>query len=324
MVAGGGDAAEEEGPADVGADEVRQKAAAMELGGTMMVPKGFDISMIAGGGTGKSGSTANRPLEEAREDTERLEYLCQLLRRARQPVVPINGVLTLVPFPLIKRGADVCSQLQAAAKNDLNTVSRRFQLRYPVAVMISSMEAEDGFKELVRRVGPDEAKKHRFGKGYHVWSKPLPERIEAVGTHACGAFEDWTYSLFRQRDGLNHPGNRKLYSLLCTIRSRLRRPLIDLLANAFGRDAERDPDKEIDIGFSGCYFAATGSVDDRQAFVQSVFRKLQDFEEELDWTDQALIENERYRRLAGFASLVCGLFIASWIGMLLVKFVILR
>jgi hypothetical protein len=58
--------------------------------------------------------------------------------------------------------------------------------------------------------------------------------------------------------------------------------------------------------FSGCYFAATGRSADQQAFVRSVFEKLDQLSEDLQWSDAALREEGAYRwalRLATVANI---------------------
>ena len=47
--------------------------------------------------------------------------------------------------------------------------------------------------------------------------------------------------------------------------------------------------------FGGCYFAASGETEDRQAFVTSVFRKMMDQEAELSWAPEAIAEDERLK-----------------------------
>ena len=49
-----------------------------------------------------------------------------------------------------------------------------------VNALVVGMETENGFRELIRRVGTERAKVQRFGKGYNVWNPPAGEQIEAV------------------------------------------------------------------------------------------------------------------------------------------------
>jgi hypothetical protein len=170
------------------------------------------------------------------------------------------------------------------------------------------MESEAGFQELVRRVGPAKAKAQRFGKGFNIWTPPLAEQIEALSTHACGAFEDFTYALFREPGGLLKVRNKQLYALLCKVRNRLRSRLEDVLVNAYAYEGDQKADQPPEkLLFSGCYFAATGDREDQQAFVKSVFDKLLQEESELDWTDAALAEDARYQRWASVAMVVASL-----------------
>ena len=176
-------------------------------------PRGGGAAAASGGGLSR---------REAEEQTDRLRYLARLLVRARQPLCPLNGVLTVLPFPIV-RDVMLAKDLPGAIKSDLDALGRVMQLRCSVTVLVSGMEAEPGFSELVRRVGATRAKANRFGKGFNVWNAATEEHLDAFSAHACGAFEDWVYNLFREPDGLSKPGNARLYMLLCRIRSEVRR-----------------------------------------------------------------------------------------------------
>jgi IcmF-related N-terminal domain len=256
--------------------------------------------------------------DEADEATDRLEYLCRLIRKARQPFSPINGVLTVLPFSLLERTDNDTRELQKAIHEDLARLHSTLQLRCQVIVLTGGMEKEEGFLELMRRVGAEAAKTQRFGKGFNPWSPPLPEQLEAVGKHACGMFEDWTYALFSERKGYEKIGNPKLYELLCKIRSQVAKRLSDLLANAYGHDP--DPESPLPMLFSGCYFAATGQQDDKQVFVKSVFDKLVEQQDCVDWTEPALRENDRYQNLANLCYCLSGLLIVAIGGILWLRF----
>jgi hypothetical protein len=260
--------------------------------------------------------------KEAEEQSERLEYVCHLLRRLRNPVCAINGVLTVLPFHVIQQSDAHGSEVQMAARVDVAAICETVQLRCPVVAMIGDMETEVGFRELVRRIGATAAAQGAFGKGYNVWSYPHPEEIEAVTRHACGAFEDWVYGLFREQDGLKKKGNADLYNLLCLSRHVLRDRLINVLVGAFGHDPQNDPPEPEPLMFGGCYFAATGESEDRQAFVHNVIvRKLIGNEDELTWTQEAIDEDDRYHRMTNFMTIINGLLVLSIIGLVVYWFV---
>lgn len=233
--------------------------------------------------------------DEAIEQDRRLAYLCHLVRRARQPVCPFNGILTLLPFPVLLRGPKERETLQRCVRQDLATVLRVGQVRCPVTAVVTGMEEEPGFREMARRMGREHANR-RFGKGFSVTNFPLAERLEALSAHACGAFEDWVYTLFKERDALSKPRNTQLYALLCKIRQ-MQGPLANILAAGYGVDDDQDAHSE-PLFFSGCYFVGTGSTEDRQFFVKDVFAKLPDEQAELQWTTAALREERKYQALA--------------------------
>src|SRR6185436_3487441 len=175
--------------------------------------------------------------------TERLHYVCELVRRARRPVCPINGILVLLPLDIVQQ-VMIAKDIPAAIKSDLDAIRHATQLRCPVTMLVTGLEQEGGFGELVRRVGTSKAKTNRFGKGFDVWNPPTAENIDAFSSHACGAFEDWVYNLFRERDGLAKPGNAKLYMLLCKIRSEVRARLRSILLHGISIDANEKESAE--------------------------------------------------------------------------------
>ncbi len=250
------------------------------------------------------------PQEVQREQEQRLEYLCRLIVKARQPLAPINGALTLLPYSIVQTGRREGSELQRAIKRDLSVMERTLKLRCPVIALVVGLEEESGFRELVRRVGREVAANQRFGKGFSVPNPPGAKQLEAIATHACGLFESKTYALFREKGSLTKPGNSKLYALLCKIRRTVRTPLTNVLLNGYAH--ESDPRAASDsLFFSGCYFAGSGETEDRQAFIKAVFEKLPKEQEDLEWTSAALVDEERYRRLSNVALWIDSLLLLS-------------
>jgi hypothetical protein len=237
------------------------------------------------------------PPEEAIQQDRRLEYLCHLIRRARQPLCPANGILTVLPYQVIRRSDREAGGVQQAVTRDLARIRKVFQLRCAVTAVLGGLEEEAGFRELVRRVGRDKAAQNRFGKGFSLGNPPDGDRLAALCAHACGAFEDWVYSLFRETGGLSKPGNSRLYALLCRVRHDVRARLEMLLAAAYSSDPQSVGDGE-PLFFSGCYFAATGVTEDRQAFVKAVLEKLPQEQAELQWTKEALRQDDRLQTIA--------------------------
>lgn len=241
--------------------------------------------------------------QEASDQTNRIRYVSQLIKTERYPFCPINGVMVLVPFKLLSLSEDAVTEVQRAVKTDLSALRETLMLKAPTIAMFTGLEQEPGFRELVRRVGAVGAARQRFGHGMDVRCRPTSRELESLAAHACGAFEDWVYTLFREDGALTRPGNTLLHSLLCKVRSRLKTPTTELLANGFGSATENS---DAEMPFAGCYFAATGDSEDQRAFVKGVFDKLADVQEDLEWTSAATKKNHRVKvaRLIGFACCV--------------------
>ena len=75
-----------------------------------------------------------------------------------------------------------------------------------------------------------------------------------------------------------------------------------ILVEGFAHDPERSSRGQ-PLLFGGCYFAGTGGTEATQAFVQSVFERLLEEQEELEWSPAIVREDVWFRRIAyaGFA-----------------------
>ncbi|MFT5522281.1 MAG: hypothetical protein ACI9G1_001555 [Pirellulaceae bacterium] len=300
---------------------VPQAPASSAAMGTLQLPGNQSVTdFVPASGAAPPANAANAAVStpEANTLTARLEYVCNLLNKERQPVCPINGVLTLLPFHLIANSA---TQLQTMIQRDLGTLRNSLKLRCANTALVTHMDNEEGFQELVRRVGMQRSKDQRFGKGHQTWGDPTDEQLAAIAQHAGGSFEDWTYMLFQEQDGLNKKYNSRLFSLLCKIRGGFIDSLEDVLVEGFGYNFDRNPQlAKQQFLFSGCYFGATGKTDDRQAFVRSVIQKVMEQENELEWTELALKDDDRNLSLANFAAFIGAISLVALVTMLLIDF----
>ncbi|MBN1852456.1 MAG: hypothetical protein JW829_07015, partial [Pirellulales bacterium] len=251
--------------------------------------------------------TIRLPESDKHEQRTRLHYFCELISKHRAPIVPVNGVLTIIPFSSIHQSA---STVQTASEDDLSTIRAQFQVRCPAILLVTEMQQEYGFLELTKRIGPMQAKESRFGQKYDHQNPPESEQLHALGWHACGFIKDWIYELFRAPDALKRfQGNTRLFALLCKIRGNFMAGLSQILANSFGYDADRGKDlEEEQFYFAGCYFASTGAKDDEKSFVKSVIRRMLELQSDLSWTPKALAEDERYHAYSNitvFFAMIC-------------------
>ncbi|MEO1498410.1 MAG: hypothetical protein AAFV43_14795 [Planctomycetota bacterium] len=242
------------------------------------------------------------------EDAERLRYVASRLRRLRQPFCANNGVLVMLSVRVLE-DIVIAKDVPTALRADLEAIREETRLLAPVVLMVVGLEAEIGLQELVSRVGVDSAKGGRFGKRFDVWNEATDENLDALASHACGAFEDWVYQLYR--DGLEDKGNTKLYSLLSRVRHRLQSRLRNVLVKGLAVEASEASETE-PVLFGGCYFAATGAGPTQQAFVGRVFDRVADLANDLSWRPAAVREDAAMRLAAqGLLVVNLGLLVAA-------------
>ncbi len=285
---------------------------AAQLRGTMAPPS------VAANAVGHS--TAPSPPKTGRLSSEkstqllaRLQAVCSLIRRGRYPICPINGMLVLLPFEVLSGPRGVVHEVERAIAADLAASQRELRLRCPITAIVTGMEQESGFRELMRRVGRQRCDQQRFGQRYDLRREATVGELEKFAAHVCGTFEDWVYVLFGEKDALSRPGNALLYALLCKVRRSVQTRLGKVLAGGFGYNPGKDEDSR--LFFSGCYFAATGAKADRQAFVRGLLDKLRGEQEEIEWTEDALYADYRRRsltRVGWVVSLILILALGAW------------
>jgi len=250
---------------------------------------------------------------------KQLEYVGGLLRRARSPVCPINGVLALVQFESIHGTPAELDELRQALRSDLGTLQFATQILAPTTALVVGLEKERGFRELVRRVGKDRAATQRFGRKFDVRAFPTKDQLTSLAAHVCGAFEDWAYALFREENALTRPGNTRLYELLSKVRCGWKERLATVLADSFGCDSTK-AGRQNSLFFSGCYLAATGDTPDRRAFARGVIDKLRDEQEFVEWSRDASAGNRRQSTWAALGMITLVFLTAS----LVIMFVLAR
>lgn len=264
----------------------RLAAEQMDLQGSIEQP-------LAGGQRASQGSAdTERRLTstESTQELDRLRYVCQLLRVHRHPLCALNGVLAIISNRFASESNAQTDEREQALASDLSVIQQNTQLSCPITLLITGMEQEAGFRELIRRVGSSRARLQRFGKSFETTLVKSESALHAFGIHVCGTFEDWIYLLFREQDALSRPGNLGLFQLLCNVRCYLKPKLTRLLTHSFVDSSNSEP-----LLFSGCYFAATGESADRQGFVKAVFDKLIQEQELLQWTPAAIKQDRRVR-----------------------------
>ncbi len=248
----------------------------------------------------------------------RLRHICGLIRKAREPLCPINGMVTVLPFDLVENSG---TQLPHALQRDITVLREQLQIRCPNTVLVSGMEYHEGFLELIKRLPDKQASDNRFGKGCDIWATPDKDRLDAIAQNSIAVFEDWIYTLFRDDSALKKENNSRLFMLLCRVRGNFATNLRTALSEGLGFDPQTTPHLAAEqLLFGGCYFGATGKGSARQAFVRSVFTKVLQQDGELDWAPSAKAKDQRLFFLANLAASVGMLSLIAIIAMVIFKF----
>jgi IcmF-related N-terminal domain len=238
-----------------------------------------------------------------------------LATESRQPLCPINGSIAIVDWQTLI-GAPA-GQLSTVLREDATRIIEATNLHAPMALLVTGLDDEMGFIELTRRVGEGRARDNRFGHGFNHQAPLEAGQLAILARQACGAFEDWIYELFRHPDALGRTNNDKLYALLCKMRSEVQSKVVEMVSSLSGACVPSGGRGPL---LCGCYFGAAGGSRMRQAFVRSVFAKLLELEEDLEWSDQAWKKENTYRSIVSGMLIINALLITTILGLLVYYF----
>lgn len=216
---------------------------------------------------------------------QRLQYVCELVRRERGGLAPLNGVIALVPAAVVRTDGSIAQALGRALGDDLASIRQGMGLRAPVMVLVVGMEEDNGFAELIRRM-PVGERQSRLGQRFPLGVAPSYDQLGTVAARACGMVEDLILGrLLRTKNVLEEPGNRDLVGLVSRLRSEWSGRLTVILRRAFTAvDGESTDALPL---LSGCYLAACGAGAEQRGFLRGVFEKVLDAAGDLEWTEQA-------------------------------------
>jgi hypothetical protein len=242
---------------------------------------------------------------------KRLAYLCELIKQDRRPWCPVNGVLVLVPWAALDSD-EVAREAIPILAGDLAAARKSFRLRYPHLVMVCDLEEAAGFDEF-RRGFPKDMLKQRIGQRLPLVPDRPPAEVPAVMAQAAdwirqSVMSSWVMKFLRLEWP---PEQRKTHQFVPTYNRRLFQFLQEVYVRGprLGRVLARGLPADPDAGASaepadalplcgGCYLAATGRDDKKQAFVAGVFQRLGEAQSSVSWSDAALAEDRSFRRWA--------------------------
>jgi hypothetical protein len=256
-----------------------------------------------------------RDAVRAEELSARLEHLCRLLVRDRNPYCPINGILVLIPFAATDGDQDAVDAGNTL-RTDLATVRRTLQVNAPTVALVCDLETAPGCNEFMSHFS-EKQRVQRIGQRFPLvpdleGQNGQTDELRAAALDGLARWifgsvvPGWVYKYFHEEK----PGkeelpdvvkaNAKLFLFMHQLRERQRR-LSRILALGVARGKE---DGEAPL-FGGCYIGGTGAEKDRdQGFVAGVFRRLTEEEDKVSWTTRALEEEANCRRMTGLTQVV--------------------
>lgn len=234
--------------------------------------------------------------ERRHEAADQLKTLCDLITADRAPLVPINGVLVVVPLDLPRPATAATERLAAAAAEDVGVMVREFGVRMPVTFLATGLEADpvvtDLFTLLAQRqpvrVGADRivsqpsGREGARGAPFPPGLAPEQEHLVGMCAHAIGPVIDEIAELLLEPTRIGEqPMNRRL--LACLVRLRLHgvAQLQVVLERVFSREV-------MTAGLpllAGCYVAALSPEAERRGFLTGALARVVEQQAELEWTD---------------------------------------
>lgn len=228
---------------------------------------------------------ARLTVAEKKRARQRLLYMAQLLKKMRSPVVPINGVLLMIPFQWMED-----EELAAVAdtiKLDMATLQETVGVKCMCCVIVHGIDQSKEFDAYIQTMPPN-ARQRRCGCTLPAFA----EYSEADGQNLHGWLEEFLRQQvyrFYQADR-ERTANGRLFRLLRSFHA-VENGFCRALNNAFPSDVEER------FYLSGVYLAALNGG--TKTFFDGVAAKLAgDHDECIGWNNQALRQDRRTRRVA--------------------------
>lgn len=236
--------------------------------------------------------------KEKDEAFRRLKYTMKQLRKLREGVVPINGVVMLVPFQWMTDSK--YSKLLDTIKLDMFAAQTELGVKCECVVLFHGIEQQAEFQAYSARF-PESVRQGRCGCTLPQFTQHMPEESAALHRWLFDFFRQQIYGFFAA--DVTQPSNQMLFRFLNLI-EKSRENFSRILTNAFPDDVESK------MYLSGVYFVELSTSG--HAFFDGVVARLRsDHDEVIGWTPAMLKRNQRISRLATVVT-------ASAIGMLIV------
>jgi len=253
---------------------------------------------------------AGRPTPEARREAgDRLTVLAHLLAHDRAPLVPINGVLVVMPLDLNHASTRMAGEIGTAVAEDLGVLVRELGVRPALTLLGTGLEQDPATPEFFallaeaqrprvnadRTVSQPTGREVARGTPFPTGISPSHEQLEAVAINAVGPIIDaLAENVSDPARVSSHPANRRLLALLCRLRLHGATQLLGVLEPIFPGSQPRDTQPLL----AGCFVAALSSDATRRGFLAGVLERVVDQQAEIEWTESRWRADGRASRIA--------------------------
>ncbi len=229
---------------------------------------------------------------------DRLAHVCHLISETRTPYCPINGVVTLIPWPATATQL-TANRAAVLLDRDLQTMQQELELAAPRVAIVTDLQDAPGGQELVRRI-PDDQRHRRFGVRFpqladcdaNRWPLLAQQGLQWLCQQLLPGLIYRVLACSDQslaNDEQTWAGNVRLYRFLHAVQQREAR---------LTRIVERgllSANQNVCLG--GLYFAATGNDENtNQAFLPGVLPQILEMQNFVAWSPAALRADARCRR----------------------------
>ena len=231
---------------------------------------------------------------EREEASDRLRLACELLRAAREPLAPINGIIVMAQMA-IDRDADADAvAIGQAIGEDLVTLTQELGIRAPVTMVAAGLEQDPALPDLVSRLDPA-CRLEASGTAFPPGLVAGVELLKTAAVNTSGPLIDRIADLLLDTRRIDQqPANRHLLAMLCRLRVHVAEQMSLVLQQAFAVDLHG---RSVPM-LAGCYLAALGPKADRRLFTRGLLDRAVNLQGELDWTDDCLRRNGWATRIA--------------------------
>ena len=257
-------------------------------------------------GLAEAAATVANPMEERHRATDRLAFACDLLRDARRPLAPVNGVLVVTTLPLDRPADSEAIAFGQAVGEDLATLVRLLGVRPPVTFVAASLQDDPAIKDLLARLSPAD-RAAAAGAAFPTGLTPTPSQLGDLAANVAGSLMDRLVTLLLdpRRIG-DQPANRHLLGMLGRLGLIVNRQMALVLTHAFAPGVHGGAGRDGTPLLAGVAVAAVTPSADKRAFVRGLIERVIALQGELAWTARSLAVDagaRRWARAIGVATL---------------------